>query len=32
MNPPFNIDGTTATHSALLKMSWGMPESGADWI
>src|ERR1022692_1419049 len=32
MNPPFSIDGTTATHSALLRISWGMPESGADSI
>ena len=30
MKPPFSIDGTTATHSARLKISSGMPESGAD--
>src|SRR5580658_10707099 len=31
-NPPFSIDGTTATHSALPRISCGVPESGAAWI
>src|SRR5579864_2905812 len=32
MNPPFSIDGTTATHCAEPRTSWGMPLSGAAWI
>src|ERR1700757_176017 len=30
--PPFNMEGTTATHSARLRISCGIPESGADSI
>src|SRR5215469_9409829 len=31
-NPPFSMEGTTATHSAEPSTSWGMPVSGALWI
>src|SRR6202008_2090099 len=31
-NPPFSIDGTTATHPAEPSISCGIPESGADSI